>query len=194
MTNDTEGTTPLTEEERQDLIPSHITTREQLNELEQMNITEAEQWVFGRKHRDLISEPFVRKLHKRMFGQVWKWAGKLRTTDKNIGIDRTQIAVELRKLCDDVRYWLEHDTYDPDEVAVRFHHRLVFIHPFPNGNGRLARFMADLIVTQANRLRLTWGGSQDLGKTDEIRRRYIQALREADQGNYGPLLEFARNR
>jgi Fic-DOC domain mobile mystery protein B len=124
--------TPLTPEERNALIPTHVALRSELNELEQQNIAEADQWAFARKRR-VLDEAFLRGLHRRMFNRVWRWAGDYRTTERNLGIANYRIQPELRQIIDDGRYWIEHETYAPDELAVRFHHRLVFVHPFPNG-------------------------------------------------------------
>ena len=185
------ASTPLTEEEREELIPSYITLRPELNEAEQANILEAEEWAFARK-RDVLDERFLTGLHKRMFGGVWRWAGKFRKTERNIGIDAYRISVELRQLLDDCRYWIEHGTYKPDEIAARFHHRLVLIHPFPNGNGRHARMATDLLLVAMGRPRFTWGRFNliDPGQT---RQRYVDALRAADHHDIGPLLEFVRS-
>src|SRR3546814_6807362 len=128
----------------------------------------------------MLSEDFVRTLHKRMFGEVWAWAGSYRRTARNIGVDAYRIPAEVAQLLDDVRYWVEHHTYDPDEAAVRLHHRLVSIHPFPNGNGRHARMMADLLIQQLGRPPFTWGGTA-LADIGEKRRRYIDALQSADR-------------
>ena len=186
-----DASTPLTEEEREDLIPSYIALRPELNEAEQANILEAEEWAFARK-RDVLDERFLTGLHKRMFGRVWRWAGKFRKTERNIGIDAYRITVELRQLLDDCRYWIEHGTYEPDEIAARFHHRLVWIHPFPNGNGRHARTATDLLLVSMGRPRLTWGR---LNRIDpgETRQRYVDALRAADHHDIGPLLAFVRS-
>ena len=186
-----DASTPLTEEEREDLIPSYIALRPELNEAEQANILEAEEWAFARK-RDVLDERFLTGLHKRMFGRVWRWAGKFRKTERNIGIDAYRITVELRQLLDDCRYWIEHGTYEPDEIAARFHHRLVLIHPFPNGNGRHARIATDLLLVSMGRPRFTWGR---LNRIDpgETRQRYVDALRAADHHDIGPLLEFVRS-
>jgi Fic-DOC domain mobile mystery protein B len=127
-----------------------------------------------------------------MFSAVWVWAGQVRRTDKNIGVDKFTIRTEVRKLVDDARYWRDNDVFVPDEHAVRFHHRLVWIHPFPNGNGRHARMMADLIVQQADLTPFSWGGAS-LIATSELRTAYISALRKADQGDITPLMEFARS-
>jgi len=137
-------------------------------------------------------EDFLYELHRRMFSAVWAWAGQVRRTDKNIGVDKLTIRPEVRKLVDDARYWRENEVYGPDELAVRFHHRLVWIHPFPNGNGRHARMMADLITQQATRPPFSWGGAS-LIATLELRTAYISAVRQADQGDVGPLLDFARS-
>lgn len=186
-----DASTPLTEEEREDLIPSYIALRPELNEAEQANILEAEEWAFARK-RDVLDERFLTGLHKRMFGRVWRWAGKFRKTERNIGIDAYRITVELRQLLDDCRYWIEHSTYAPDEIAARFHHRLVWIHPFPNGNGRHARIATDLLLVSMGRPRFTWG-RVNLVDPGETRQRYVDALRAADHHDIGPLLEFVRS-
>lgn len=186
-----DAATPLTPEERAALIPTYITLRPELNEVEQIGIDEANLWAFSRK-RDVLDEDFLKQLHKRMFGKVWRWAGEFRTTPRNIGIDAWNIAPELRVLLDNVRYWIENNTYSSDEIAVRFHHKLVFIHPFPNGNGRHARLAADILVTQLVQPRLTWG-SGNLVAVDELRKRYVTALQSADREDIGPLMAFARS-
>ena len=126
-----------------------------------------------------------------MLGDVWRWAGKFRASARNIGINHWEIPVALRQLLDDTRAWTQYQTYPPDEIAVRFHHRLVQIHPFPNGNGRHSRLMADLLVMQFGQPRFTWG-RQTLTAPTEVRRRYIDALRAADQHHLAPLLAFSR--
>lgn len=186
-----DASTPLTHEEREGLIPSYITLRSELNEAEQANILEAEEWAFSRK-RDVLDERFLMNLHNRMFGHVWRWAGKFRRTNRNIGIDQYRIPVELRQLLDDCQYWIEHDTYEPDEIAARFHHRLVFIHPFPNGNGRHARLATDLMLVKLDRPRFSWG-SVNLVDAGETRQTYVATLRAADNHDYRALLEFVRS-
>ena len=188
---DDEASTPLTPEERDALIPSYISRRAELNEVEQLGIDNAAAWAFARR-RDVLSEEFLCGLHGRMFAGVWKWAGEFRTTPRNIGVEPWEIAVQVRQLLDDVRYWIEHETYPPDEIAVRFHHRLVFIHPFPNGNGRLTRMAADLLAVRLGRERFSWG-SGNLVAADDQRRRYIAALKAADANEICALLEFARS-
>ena len=151
-----EAATPITEEEREALIPAYITLKRELNEAEQTNIVEAERWAFSRK-RDVLDIAFLKRLHHRMFDQVWRWAGEFRTSERNIGVAPYQIASDLALLLGDCRYWIEHDTYPADEIAARFHHRLVSIHPFPNGNGRHARLTADLLLRSLGCPRFTWG-------------------------------------
>jgi Fic-DOC domain mobile mystery protein B len=185
-----DAATPLTPDERTQLIPTYITTREQLNEAEQIGIAEADLWAF-RRRRDVLDEAFLLALHKRMLGSVWTWAGTLRTTERNIGIEAYRIGVELRGLVDDVRYWIEHVAFEPDEIAVRFHHRLVAIHPFPNGNGRHARLAADLLAVRLGRARFSWG-SANLVEAAAMRAAYIAALKAADNHTIEPLLAFAR--
>jgi len=186
-----DAATPLTPDERAQLIPTYITTRAQLNEAEQANIADADLWAFSRK-RDVLDEAFLMNLHKRMLNGVWKWAGSVRQTERNIGIQAYRIGMELRQLLDDVRYWVEHRTFSPDEIAVRFHHRLVFIHPFPNGNGRHARLVADLLAVQLGQARFSWG-SANLGAVDNARDAYVAALKAADNHDIAPLLAFARS-
>ncbi|MDH3348712.1 MAG: mobile mystery protein B [Desulfobulbaceae bacterium] len=190
----TEGATPLDPNETAGLLLTHLTTREELNYWEQQNINEAEQWAFARRQTDLLSQKFICRLHKKMFGNVWKWAGRFRNSYKNIGIDPWQIATETASLCENTRTWITHATYQPDEIAVRFHHRLVQIHPFPNGNGRHARLMTDLIVKQILHQPLFNWGSENLTSPNETRKKYINALQVADrQLDFAPLLEFVRS-
>jgi Fic-DOC domain mobile mystery protein B len=183
--------TPLTPDERQELIPSDITYRRELNRAEQENIARAQDWALSRR-RELLTEKSIKDLHKRMLGEVWRWAGDFRTTERNLGIPYGQIPMALRELLDDVKAWIEYKTYPLDEIAVRLHHRLVHIHPFPNGNGRHARLMADLLIMQFGGERLTWG-SANLQDAGEVRKRYIESLKAADSHDLGPLLAFARS-
>lgn len=188
-----EGATPLDPDETDGLLLSHITTRAELDRWEQDNIAEAERWAFRRTHPDILTDGFVRRLHKRMFGNVWRWAGTYRKTGKNIGIDAWQIAMATRTLCDDCAVWIEHDVYPSDEIAVRFHHRLTAIHPFANGNGRHARLMTDILLVQLlKQPRCTWG-SGNLVNPGDCRQQYISALRAADRFDFGPLLAFIRS-
>lgn len=186
-----DAATPLAPEERDGLIPSYITLRRELNEAEQANILEAGEWAFARR-RDVLTEAFLKTLHKQMFGRVWRWAGAFRLTERNIGVAPYRISIDLRQLLDDCRHWVEHSTYPPDEIAARFHHRLVSIHPFPNGNGRHARMAADLLLTRLGQPRFTWGQANlvDPGVTQQA---YVAALRAADGHDIQPLLEFVRS-
>ena len=188
------GATPLDADELASLIPGHITTQGELNEWEQLNIVQGEQWALRQRgqRKEILNEAFLRQLHKQMFGETWKWAGDFRKSDKNIGVDWRNIGVELKKLLDDVRYQVEHSAFPGDEIAVRFHHRLVAIHPFPNGNGRHARMMADLLVERLGKARFTWG-SKSLVDPNDTRKQYIAALQAADARNIAPLLAFARS-
>ena len=184
--------TPLDAEEREGLLQTWITTRADLNEAEQANIDDAVAWIDRRRNADLLTEGFVFELHKRMFGEVWSWAGSVRKTGKNIGIDPQQIHLQLGGLLRDVQYWIEHGSFSPDEIAVRLHHGIVAIHPFPNGNGRHARLMADLLIARLGGAPFSWGGGtlRDIGT---LRAEYIAALRAADNHDFAPLLAFARS-
>jgi Fic-DOC domain mobile mystery protein B len=194
-----EGAIPLDPTEAEGLRLPHISTREQLNKWEQENILEAELKFFSRKRRDLLSEGFMLRLHKQMFGNVWKWAGKYRTSEKNIGLPSWEVAVAVRGLCEDAKLWIGSasggaDAADAaDKLAARFHHRLVYIHPFANGNGRHARTMADLLLVHIlGRNRFTWGRI-DLAQADAARGAYLEALRAADLGDCSKLFAFVRS-
>jgi len=190
-----DGQTPLDEDDKDGLLISAVATRGELDEYEQKNIEQAVQWIMGRSFKPelVFSEKFVRDVHKRMYGDVWSWAGSFRTTNKNIGMDKLQIPTDLRSLLDDAQYWLENNIYGPDEVAIRFKHRMVSIHCFPNGNGRHSRMMADIIIEKIYKRPLfTWGAS-DLSGERDIRAKYLEAVKSADQGNYSLLLSFARS-
>ncbi len=186
------GNTPLSPEEEDDLIPA-LATKQELNEWERQNILAANQWAFApRNRRDPLDETYLRILHRHMFDATWKWAGKYRTTEKNIGVPFYRIREELAILLADANFWREHGTYALDELAVRLHHRLVWIHPFANGNGRHARLIADVIASRGGRPVFSWG-SAEIASTGQVRRRYIEALQSADKGNIQPLLQFARS-
>ena len=189
-----DGQTPLDEDEKVGLLIGTITTRGELDQFEQLNIEKAIAWSIHRNFNknSLFTEDFVKILHKRMFGEVWGWAGRYRKSNKNIGVDWTKIGVELKLLLDDTVYWIEHKTFQPDEIAIRFKHRLVKIHCFSNGNGRHSRMMADIIIESVfDREVFSWKQS-NMVRPDETRREYISAIREADDGNIGPLIQFAR--
>ncbi len=183
------GSTPLDPDEMAGLIPGHISTKGQLNEWEQANIREGERWAFARKHKDLLSLAFMQLLHRKLFAGTWRWAGTFRKSGKNIGVAPEYISTRLSDLCKDAEAQLEHHSYPVREIAARFHHRLVQIHPFPNGNGRFSRFMTDLLLVHNGEQPFAWGGS-DLNVSGEARDRYIAALRAADSNQYGPLLDF----
>lgn len=185
--------TLLNSEEVDALIPQHVTTKEELNLWEYENILLAYRWAFSDRNLRNVqpaSEAFWKILHYKMFNKSWKWAGKYRTSDKNIGIPFYQITSELRKLEDDVGYWQCNTTFPSREIAVRLHHRLVYIHPFPNGNGRHARLVADMCVEKSGERPFSWGKKQ-LNNTNIFRKEYIIALKEADNGDFDKLLQFA---
>ncbi len=190
----TDGRTPIDEDEKEGLLIKTISTLGELDEFEQLNVEKAVEWTLKRKldYKKILTEDFVKELHKRMFSDVWKWAGDFRTTNKNIGVDKFQIGIMLKDLLDDCKYWIEHKTFSEDEIAVRFSHRIVSIHPFSNGNGRHSRLIADILVSNGlSKLHFTWG-SKNLTKKGEARSKYLNALKEADGGDYKLLIEFAR--
>jgi Fic-DOC domain mobile mystery protein B len=190
--DDDDANTPLTPPERDGLIPTYITTRAELNAAEQENIAEADAWAFGSRRGSILDVGVLTTLHRRMLRRVWRWAGQVRKTERNIGIPPHQIEVALHQLVDDVRYSVQHKTFEPDEIALRFHHRLVAIHPFANGNGRHARLAADALAVELGQPRFTWG-SANLVEAAETRKAYVRALQAADAHDMGPLLAFGRS-
>ena len=189
------GQTPISEEEKEGLLIKIISTKGELDEFEQNNIEDAVVWTLKRKFKlnEILSEKFICDVHKKMFCDVWGWAGKFRKTEKNIGVDKFQIAIELKYLFEDCRYWIENKTYSEDDIAVRFKHRIVKIHPFPNGNGRHSRLCGDILISHFfKRPVFTWGhkGLTPKSKTRDI---YINAVKTADDDDIKPLLDFARS-
>ena len=189
--NEPNNATPLTPGEREALRPTWIATRADLNAAEAENIASGVAWA-RRGRRDILTDKYIRALHRRMFMDVWRWAGEYRHTERNIGIELYRIAVEVRLLLDDAKYWIKNETYGPVEIAVRLHHRLVFVHPFPNGNGRHSRLMADILAVRMGYTSFSWGRT-NLIDAGEARKRYIAALRAADQNDIEPLIDFARS-
>lgn len=186
-----DNSTPLTAEEKDGLKLKWITLRSELNEAEARNIAQAQVWLMSNKNKDIYSDTFLRELHKKMFGNVWKWAGTYRNSERNIGVAPYQIPIKLMQLFDDVKFWIENKTYSNREIAVRLHHKLVQIHPFPNGNGRVSRLMADLVLEKLEGSKLYWGNT-NLVNVSEVRSSYIAALRKADAGDYSDLMEFTQ--
>jgi Fic-DOC domain mobile mystery protein B len=184
--------TPLDPDEAADLIPAHLATVAQLNEWESTNILLAEAWAFDRRHTDVTTEDFVKALHRRMFDQTWRWAGRYRTTEKNLGSPPHLVPTEVREACANAAYWRTNRVFTPTELAVRFHHRIVAVHPFPNGNGRHARLLADVTLFSMDEDRLTWGRT-NLQEPGSARSEYIGALRAADSGDFKRLLRLSRS-
>ena len=185
-----EGATPLDRNELGGLKHKHVTTRGELDELEQANIQSGLRWL-ARQRGDILSGAFVTTLHKQLFGDVWDWAGSFRRTGKSVGIDAMHIGSQLHQLMDDARDWVDNKTYPPSEAAIRLHHRLVFIHPFPNGNGRHARILADAALERVYKAKpIDWTAGYDLQKMNDRRAAYIAALKAADREDFGPLIAF----
>ena len=190
-----EGQTPLDEDEKEGLLVKTITTHGELDEYEQLNIEKAIQWTLTRKFKQeqILSEEFIKTLHKKMLGDVWSWAGEFRKSEKNLGVPWINIGTELKVLLDDTKFWIKNKTYSNEEIAIRFKHRLVNIHCFANGNGRHSRIMADIIMESIfAEAPFSWNQS-NIVKADQIRKNYINALQEADKGNIIPLINFAKN-
>ena len=190
-----EGQTALSDEEKDGLLISTITTKEELNEFEQLNIQKAMEWSFRQKltAEKILDENFVLRLHLQMYGDVWKWAGKFRKSNKNIGCEFYKIGTELKYLLDDTRYWIKHKTYASHEIAIRFKHRIVTIHCFPNGNGRHSRLIADIMSDKIFKTGVYSWGNSILSKPDDLRKTYIKALKNADMGDISSLILFAQS-
>lgn len=189
------GQTPIDEEEKEGLLIKTISTRGELDEFEQSNIQKAVEWSLKRKfsYKTILTVSFIKELHEQMFSEVWEWAGTFRRSDKNIGVDKYHIEQHLIALLDDCKFWIENNIYEDDEIAIRFKHRLVKIHLFPNGNGRHARICADILISHAlNKPIFTWGG-KDLTEQSETRTKYLTAIYQADQEIIEPLIAFARS-
>ncbi len=187
--------TPIDEEEKEGLKIKSISNRKELDEFEQVNIQKAVKWSLGRKTTidKILTEEFIKLLHKKMFDEVWKWAGSYRTSNKNIGVDKFEIGIELKNLLDDARVWHSDKVFTPDEFTIRLKHRLVKIHLFPNGNGRHSRLFADIIITQVfNSPVFSWG-NKNLTTISDVRNKYISALKTADYGDYLELVKFSRS-
>lgn len=191
MFDEPDGATPLAREEIEGLRFKHIKQRSELNELEQANVVQGLMWLQRRRSRNILNDSFVRRLHQRLFGDVWDWAGVYRQTEKNIGIDPVGIPVAIRELLEDASYWAEHGTYSALESAGRFHHRMVQIHPFTNGNGRHARIAADIYLKDYfDHPPIAWAEASELEVSSERRTAYIAALRAADAREFNLLMNF----
>lgn len=193
-----DGNTPIRPEDAEKLIPK-ISTMKELNEYEALNILKAHDWAFNTRTMnttDPLKEPYVRTLHAKMFDQVWEWAGIYRTNELNIGCDPREITQRLPQLLENTRYQVDHEVFSVDECLIRFHHQLVSrIHPFPNGNGRHARMITDVIAVTRGRPQFTWGAGNDLVSEGQARAAYLAALRalDANEQDVKSLLEFARS-
>jgi Fic-DOC domain mobile mystery protein B len=193
-----DGNTPIRPEEAEQLIP-RISTMGELNEYEALNIVHAKEWAFSdriMKSKKPLEESYVRELHKRMFDEVWKWAGTYRKHEFNIGCDPREITQRIAQLLGNTQHWLDNKTFPVDESAIRFHHQLVSkIHPFANGNGRHARMITDVVAVKQGRLEFTWGSAQTLAQEGNPRSQYLAALRALDtnHNDLKPLLDFARS-
>lgn len=189
------GQTPLDEDEKEGILIKTISSRGDLDEFEQYNIENAVQWTLSSKFNldKILEEKFIMEVHKRMFGEVWSWAGEFRKSNKNIGVDKFQISIELKKLLDDCNFWIDNKTFEPEEISIRFKHRLVSIHLFPNGNGRHSRLYADILISHGfGQPVFTWG-SRNIARAGDARLEYLQALHVGDNGEIDMFIKFARS-
>jgi len=186
------GQTPLDTDDAQGLLLTHILTRQELDRWELDNINQARKWVAKKKPKNILTDSFLKQLHKKMFEDVWRWAGHFRKSDKNIGCEWYNVPVELTQLCDNMAFWIENKTFDNDEIAVRFHHKLVTIHLFPNGNGRHARLATDILLKYTLLDDVFSWGSANLVLASKGRMTYIESLIAADNEDYSGILDFVR--
>lgn len=189
------GQTPISEEEKEALLIRTISTKGELDEFEQANIERAIAWSMSNRfsENEILSVAFIKEVHKRMFSEVWTWAGKFRKSNMNLGVDKFLIEQELSRLVEDCRYWISHNIYSEDEIGVRFKFRMVSIHPFPTGNGRHSRICGDILISHVfGSPVFSWGG-KSIGEGGETRKKYLDALHKADQGDIRLLVEFARS-
>lgn len=192
-----EGATPLDSNETAGLIPTYISTQSELNALEQENILHAEAWLARKRSAEkILTEKFFRELHLKMFGDVWRWAGAYRNSEKSIGIPWNQIPMAVKNMLENAKFQIGEGVYPIEELCARLHHRIVEIHPFANGNGRHARYFVDALLDSLGEPKFTWGSKEnhtdELGKHGPARKKYIAALKEADRKNIEPLLKFVR--
>ena len=187
------GSAPIAPGDQARLVPS-LSTRAQLDEIERLKINAARVWAMRAavlQRSDLLTEPFARELHRRMFGGVWRGAGRYRTFERAPGWEAHRIPEGVRMFLDDAEGWIRFSTYPVRESAVRLHHRLVAIHPWSNGNARHARLLADVVVASQGEEPLTWGAGSPSSGLGTSPSRYADAIRAADAGDMGPLLGFA---
>lgn len=187
--NDRDGQTVLSAKERAGLTLKHISNMKELDEAEQLNINEGLIWLSLQKKPAYLTEKFFKQLHSKLFGEVWNWAGKFRVSEKNIGIDYWKVPTELHKLCKDAEYWIEHQSYEWPELLARFHHELVYIHPFPNGNGRFSRILTNYLCDRNGQARPSWLSHLP---PEERRQAYIGALRKADMHKFDDIIDFMK--
>lgn len=183
-------------EDISDLLLRHLTTRESRNTVELETIGRAyDKYVFrGRKKNagnKWLTEEYIRQVHRDMFGGIWNWAGKYRQVNLNIGITWSQIPEQITVLCDDFVFWNTTQSAMPIlEVAARLQNRLTHIHPFKNGNGRHARLITDIFLRSQDHPLPKWPQIQLIEHGDAVRREYIAAMKQADMGNFDPLITF----
>ncbi len=184
------GATPI--EDISGLIPKNITTKKELDEVEFANINKAmPKYFLGKitEKKAPFTLSWLYQVHRGMYGEVWEWAGVRRNTDLNLGTPPHQIDVSLQQLLDNFKYWETSQTMEPVEIAVRLHHGLVKIHPFKNGNGRWARFIANIYLRKTG-LPLPHWPEEDLREDSKFRKEYIEALQKADRGDLQNLIEL----
>ncbi len=192
ITDQPEGATPI--DDVSGLLVD-ITTRGELNDAEGLNILTATDWIDKGRIDDLFTVQFYRELHTKMYDQVWSWAGALRSQTgqtthpgsrpEAVDLDLGRVAMEFH--CE---WEALNDNSHLLPFISRYHHALVLVHPFNNGNGRWSRLAADAVIQRlAGRPPLTWATDTLVVDSDE-RKEYIAALQAADTGDFQPLLDY----
>ena len=180
-------------QERQALIPFHLSTRFELAAWEQANMAKALTWLEQRRQRGtVLTSRFMRSLHKKMFDETWDHAGRYRRAKSARGVAAWTVSTRVEDVIAKARGWIQQGAYPADEIAIRFHHRMSEIHPFERGNGRVTRLMTDALMVELGQTAFSWGSGADLSAVD-LRDRYLAGLRVADNDNIGVLLDFARS-
>ncbi len=130
------------------------------------------------------------RVHREMFGNVWTWAGKRRTTDGlTLGVPAIRVEIALEELSRDLSLWRDAPIGRQEEAAI-LHHRAVSIHPFLDCNGRWARMLSRIWQLQHTGDYTRWPETELFQGQSSLRPAYIRALQEADAGDMTALIRM----
>lgn len=191
---DRDGSTPLDPDQIRGIKFSHLVNMGELDEVEDLNIQKGLEWLNRQKGDDYLSMEFLCKLHEKLFGDVWKWAGTFRKVEVNLSkIKYYDVGPQLKMFFEDAKLWIEGGRMSWDEISAEMHHRLIAIHPFPNGNGRTTRIYTEYVQKRNKQAVTSWKASLN-HDPKERRRVYIKSLQQADKGDFRPLIEFMQEK